>query len=136
MDREKLVKEAKEWLGTPWMHHQALKKVGCDCVGFLSSISRNAGFELPPFENHGYYPVNDELKKYLDKFLYLSGSIDNIEKGDVLLFKFTGVNSHVGVATEIGVIHACPFQKKVVEHRIDSRWEKRLVGVYKWERHG
>lgn len=136
MDNLLLEKKAREWLGTPWVHHQALKKVGCDCVGFLSSATKEAGFIIPSFPNYGRYPVNDDLKKYLEQFLFAVQYHHRkyqIKSGDILLFKFTGINTHVGIATDIGVIHACPFQKKVVEHRIDEVWNKRIVEVYQWE---
>lgn len=130
---KELVKKAREWLNTPWMHHQSLKKIGCDCVGFLAGCTKEAGYIIPKFPNHGHYPINDELKTYLELFLIPNPDLENINEGDILLFKFTGINCHVGIATDKGVIHACSFRKKVVEHRIDSIWRKRLVGRYQWE---
>jgi NlpC/P60 family putative phage cell wall peptidase len=131
MDKELLVSNAKTWIGTPCIHHQAVKQVGADCVGFLKAVCEESNGKLADFPNHAYYPVNDELTEYLDRF-FIKIPIDKAESGDVYLFKFRGINAHVGIASKVGVIHACPFTKKVVEHRLDTLWKHRLIGAYTW----
>jgi cell wall-associated NlpC family hydrolase len=127
--KRQIIQTAREWIGTPWQHHQSLKGVGCDCVGFLTGVAREVGINLPRFANYSGVPINDNLKKYLDSFM-IKGDRNHLNLADVLLFQFTGLNTHVGLFSPIGVIHACPFEKKVVEVIFDYSLQKRLVGVY------
>ena len=59
----------------------------------------------------------------------------DLEDGDVMLFSFAGEPRHVGLAStlngEQGVIHAWAKPGKVVEHRIDDLWHKRLRAIYR-----
>jgi len=131
MDTKLLVRNAREWVGTPCLHGQSAKGFGADCVGFLYAVAKESGYTLPPFENHHYYPINNELFIYLNK--HFLPTANDISEGNIYLFKFRGINAHVGISTDIGVVHACPFAKKIVEHCIDDIWKKRIKGRYLWQ---
>ena len=38
--RNRIVAEARGWIGTPYMHQASLKGVGCDCLGLLRGVWR------------------------------------------------------------------------------------------------
>ena len=102
-----IVAEALEWLGTPWFHGQSLKGIGTDCVGFIAGVGIKVGFLPHDFiiENYERIPRNNFLVKFLDRLL------DRVEgdlcKGDVLMFRKSGVNGHVGIYLGDGeYIHA------------------------------
>jgi NlpC/P60 family putative phage cell wall peptidase len=37
---ERVVAEARSWLGTPYQHQASLKGVGCDCLGLIRGVWR------------------------------------------------------------------------------------------------
>jgi NlpC/P60 family putative phage cell wall peptidase len=42
MEPEHLVTLARGWIGTPYRHQASLKGVGCDCLGLLRGVWREA----------------------------------------------------------------------------------------------
>jgi cell wall-associated NlpC family hydrolase len=128
----KLVLTAREWLGTPWMHKQAVKGIGVDCINFLYIVGLNAGLDLKPIpEQYGRIAVGDDITNYLDRHFIKRDDL-TVEQGDILLFKFSGYNNHVAIATSSNtMIHASANHKKVVEHAIDGIWIRMLKGVWR-----
>lgn len=128
IERELLIGECRSWLETPWRHNQCVKGSGVDCVRFLSAIADT--FNI----NHG------ELPKHYDRLVQDNKIVDHLriyfeEKseialGDILVFKFIGVPHHVAIATDKGMIHASLIHEKVVEHPIDSRYQRIMVGIF------
>jgi cell wall-associated NlpC family hydrolase len=127
----KLVLCAKGWIGTPWMHKQAVKGVGVDCVNFLYAVGIEAGLQLSPIpDQYGRIAIGDDITHYLCKHFVKREKLEVVE-GDILLFKFSGYNNHVGIASsEKTMIHASAHHQKVVEHAIDGKWQRILKGVW------
>lgn len=102
-----IVTEALEWLGTPWFHGQSLKGIGTDCVGFIAGVGIKVGFLPHNFilENYERIPRNNFLVRFIESILTrVEGSPD---KGDVLVFRKSGINGHVGIYLGDGeYIHA------------------------------
>lgn len=124
-----LTEIAREWLGTPWVHHQAVKRLGCDCVGFLFGVSKEAELNLPPLPKaYARLPKENDIKKYLDDNFE---QINEILPDSILLLEFSGIYCHVAIATsENTMIHADSVHKKVIEHKIDEMWIKRIKYIY------
>lgn len=104
---DQIVAEALEWLGTPWFHGQSLKGIGTDCVGFIAGVGIKVGFLPSDFilENYERIPRNNFLVKFIENIL--TRVEDNPRKGDVLVFRKSGVNGHVGIYLGDGeYIHA------------------------------
>ena len=40
INQKKIIKEARNWLGTPFHHQASRKNIGCDCIGFIIGIAR------------------------------------------------------------------------------------------------
>lgn len=57
--------------------------------------------------------------------------------GDLALFAIEGNPQHVGLLTDyeggLGVIHSYAPSRKVVEHRLDKKWQQRIVKVFRWQ---
>jgi cell wall-associated NlpC family hydrolase len=52
--------------------------------------------------------------------------------GDVLLMRFSADPQHFGFFSTRGqMIHSYAQARRVVEHRIDLLWQRRVVGVYR-----
>jgi cell wall-associated NlpC family hydrolase len=51
--RERVVKEAREWIGTPYVEAARLKQIGCDCATLIAEVLVNC--EIIPREELGFY---------------------------------------------------------------------------------
>jgi hypothetical protein len=52
MTPDRIIAEARSWIGTPYRHQASLKGVGCDCLGLLRGVWRavmGAEPETPPY---------------------------------------------------------------------------------------
>ena len=38
--RNRIIAEARAWIGTPYCHQASLKGVGCDCLGLVRGVWR------------------------------------------------------------------------------------------------
>lgn len=81
-------------------------------------------------ENYISTPVGDALLRELERYL-IPIKIDEAQNGDILVFSvgWNGVPRHVGIKTDIGMIHADERSKKIVE---TGYYPRLLVGAYKY----
>ncbi len=148
--REKIVAEARAWMGTPW-HHQGRKKgVGCDCIGLVLGVLHHAGARsrkldgagnpvpFTAFDRTDYAPDpnSQRLKVTLDTHLRPI-AVESIRAGDVLLFKVVHLPQHVGIVADhpcgegLSLIHAYSGAGKVVEESLASSWLTRCIAAYR-----
>ena len=128
-----LVAIARTWLDVPF-RHQGRSRAGVDCGGLLIMVAHDAGLNIIPPATYSLSPdpqmIADTLQANCIKVPFY-----DIDPGDVLLFSFAGEPRHVGIASELtgepAVIHAWAKPGKVVEHRIDDLWHKRLRAAYR-----
>lgn len=136
----KLVKSAREWIGTPFHLHGRIKHKGCDCIGLIIAIAKKlnlyskSGDQL---SNHDFFDYTLEdgqiLKSFLNKHLYKK---DYYDIGDVLLLQSTQTIYHCGIVgnykiiSNKSLIHSCIIREKVIEHRILNPLEKKILGIY------
>lgn len=133
---EKIVAEAREWIGTKWQHQASLKGVAADCVGLLrgvyqavtgrpveSSIDYHR-LPVPGRENRLY----EEISKYADQV-----PMNDMQPGDVLLFSFLdGTSNHVGIYAGDGrFIHAWADVHRVVETTLTLVWQRSIQAIFR-----
>jgi NlpC/P60 family putative phage cell wall peptidase len=101
----------ESWLGTPWVHGQALKGVGTDCVRFIISVAKAADWipqdYKPPVYNQDWALHNEVsiLELEIQKFAYKVSPPFAV--GDILLFVYGKCASHAGIYVGEGeMIHA------------------------------
>lgn len=127
--RDDLIQEAREWIKTPWQHHQSCKIYGTDCVGLFWGIGENCGVNIGPKLNYYRNPVENSLEKELDTRFKRIPFADRAP-GDCLLFRIGEIPRHVGMVSYDGYfIHASRYYG-VVEVRLDERWRDRVVACY------
>lgn len=125
--------------------HLGRDKNGIDCIGALAYAFQYDG-ELPVYNRD---PFNGELEKHLTKVLgqpvlYRKSLLDppvdiaQLQELDVLSMQYRGpsrhvalVVKHINIETALSVIHTDSNRKCVVEHILDSRWIRRIVGVWR-----
>lgn len=150
-----IVTLARGWMDTPY-HHQARGPKGpdggVDCVGLLIGVSVEAGLIEEGYDPTGYAWETDgsqlqaELSRWADLVVF-SNEPEGVDfwqefaqEGDVAVFKVAGLPQHTGFITSIdygtggsalGLIHAFNTLGKVVEHRLDERWARRMIQLWR-----
>ncbi len=91
--RLKILKEAENWIGTPY-RYGGNSQSGADCSGFVQSVYLTVGIALPRTSKEQY--------DYSEAI-----SIGDAQIGDLIFFKRKGKISHVGIISGNGeMIHA------------------------------
>lgn len=136
-DRADIVAEARSWLGTPYHHQQREKGRFVDCVGLIIGVARR--FDLGDYRSLDYTRIPDpehmaaKLLANLDPILP-----EQAQPGDILWFALAGVPRHVGILADhpqgsgFSLIHAYAEIGRVVEHRLDAKWRRRICGAYSY----
>ncbi len=135
-----IVAVGRTWINTRYHHGASLKGVGCDCIGVIRGVAREAGLH-DPFEDgealkyagYGRIPNPVLLMEACDAFM------DRVpwatrRLGDVPVFRFAEEPQHFGILSALDpdyVIHAYAQVRKVVENRIDELWASRVVALYR-----
>lgn len=139
MERERLIIEAKEWLGTPYHTAGRVKGAGCDCGTFLLGVLENA--KILSHINIPYYPediaCHCAVPKYLMKIEEYCTKIDSNDRqiGDILVYKFDGakVPHHAGfVYDKEYFIHSYTRQGVIISNM--RGYESFLYGAYRLNR--
>jgi len=140
--KEDIIEEARTWLGTPYRHQGRVKGVGCDCGGIVIGVAKELGIEIKDYEGYGKMPHGGTMKKLLDS-QFQSVPIEEVQIGDILLMKIVRDPQHLALVTDYGMLHCYTQlgrgkQKKatnagrVVEHRLDEFWKKRILKIYRF----
>jgi NlpC/P60 family putative phage cell wall peptidase len=136
--REQILKETREWLGTPYRHQHAQKGLGTDCLGLLVGVY-TAIYGKPDAVIPAYSQGWDEVARREDMLIaaekYLVPCTDGIyEPGNVLVFRMKpgAVAKHCAIVTEPErMIHA--YQNlSVTEVYLVPYWKSRIAGVFKF----
>lgn len=129
--RAEILAEARTWLGTPFHHQGRVKGVGVDCVGLIVGVLRTLGHAPLDQTGYGREPHAGLLEAALEAQL-MRVALDAAQPADVLLLRFVREPQHVGLLTEAGgIIHTYERVGRVVEHRLDEAWRRRLVRAYR-----
>ena len=133
-NREEIVSEARKWLGTPFRTKGRIRGRGVDCVGLPLCVMRDLG--LADWTNEEWarvypdQPMTDMVLEICRARLGEKAFEDRLP-GDLLVFRVPTVACHAAIATDVGMIHAyAGGVARVVEHRIDYKWERRIAGAF------
>ncbi len=134
-----VVEEAKNWIGTPYLHQASVRGVGSDCLGLLRGVWRalygDEPESVPPYTPDWAEPSRQEvLLDAASRWLVLK-SREASGIGDVLLFRMRegSVAKHLGVQSETGAhpkfIHAYTGYG-VIESSLSLPWQRRVVARF------
>lgn len=135
--RRAVLREARQWLDTPYRHQASRRAVGCDCLGLVRGVWRSLyGAEpeaLPPYtpdwaEANGEETLLEAARRWLIQ-------TDDPQPGDVVVFRLKpGVPcKHIGILDRGGdtVIHAY-WGRAVVESWLHPFWSRRIAASFRF----
>ena len=133
--REDVVAEARRWIGTPFKAQHSARGLACDCAGLVLGVARELallpdGFTLGAYSQQPFEGSTNAAIAAVCKQRRLA----DLAPGDVAEMDLGMRESHhVGIVGELRgrltLIHALTG-RKVVEHRIDAAWNRRIVGAW------
>ncbi|MGK7652591.1 peptidase [Roseovarius sp. B08] len=136
--QDRIVTEARTWIGTPYRHQASCRGAGTDCLGLLRGIWRALyGREpetVPPYSMDWSEPSRDEVLWRAAR-RHLAPAPPAPAPGDILLFRMRNgsVAKHLGIAASLGVrptfIHAYSGHA-VVESPLSTPWQRRIVARF------
>ena len=130
--RQTIIDAARTYLGTRFKHQGRIKGAGIDCVGLVLCVGIDVGLDLPRYLDYSRHPDGKTLQDRLETHMQRIPEADALP-GDVLLFRGKSQPQHVGIISAPGyMVHAHLSYRKVVEHRIDSSWQKLIVAAYRY----
>lgn len=140
--RKEIIREADEWIGTPWQHQACVKGAGVDCAMLVAGVARNVGLlseeEMKTIPN---YPKDWHFHQDFALLPYIMEQLNCKEKdirykrpGDILVFKIGRVPSHLGILLEDNIfIHSYSGGNGVVvKNGLSAQWVDRLKHIYKF----
>ena len=140
----KIVEQARTWLGTPFHHQARLKGKGCDCLGLIVGVVDELGLKdaqgkpLAAYDEVTYSkePDGAYLMQKLTALLE-EVPIAEARAADLALFTVKENPQHLALLTDyegtLGMIHCDARTRRVVEHRLDDEWKQRLIKVFRWQ---
>lgn len=128
---ERIVGAARSYLRVPWKH-QGEDRAGMDCVGLLIAVARDLGLAAPLSLAHAELPALELFEALLPEYCE---RIARPQPGAVLRLRTAGRPQHLGLmATRHGyptLIHAYATEGCVCEHRLDRKWQRRIVSAWR-----
>lgn len=131
---DRIVRKAREFLGTPYHHDARLKGVGVDCAGLIACTFDELGVSVPDKRGYGFDADNFEVLRGGVAALGDPVGSGPWMPGDMILFRARLMFNHCGFYTGDGLIHAysSPCVMAVAEHPMDESWLLRVADVYRY----
>jgi len=138
LTRAMIVAEAREWIGTRYLHQASLKGRGCDCLGLVRGVWRNCiGAEPeapPPYAPDWAEASGEEALAQAALRHLVPVAPDGIGAGDVMLFRWRDgmVAKHAAIATGEGTMVHAHDGAAVCEVALAPWWRRRLAFAFRF----
>jgi NlpC/P60 family putative phage cell wall peptidase len=136
---ERIVADARLWIGTPYLHQASVKGAGTDCMGLLRGVWRSVyGAEpeqVPAYTEDWAEPTRQELLREAAERWLVAKAYDDPAVGDVLLFRMRdgSIAKHLGIQSQVGAhprfIHSYSGHG-VVESSLSLPWQRRIAARF------
>lgn len=132
MRRALIIREALDWLGTPYQHQASLKGVGCDCLGLVRGVWRavygGEPEDAPPYTPDWAEATGRETLAMAARRHMAAVPVEEARGGDAILFRWRAnlPAKHIGILIdERSFVHA--QQGAAVSHVALSPWWRRRI---------
>jgi NlpC/P60 family putative phage cell wall peptidase len=133
---ERVIEEARSWIGTPYRHQSSLRGVGCDCLGLVRGVWRDLyGGEpeqLKPYSADWAEAGREDALFFAARRHFVEKSKSQMAAGDVILFRWRPRHAakHLGIlVSEQAFIHAYEGHAVVISALV-PQWRSRIAGVF------
>jgi NlpC/P60 family putative phage cell wall peptidase len=144
---DEIVRLARTWVGTPYVHQASVKGAGCDCLGLLRGVWRELRGEEPE-EPPPYAPDWAEAEREETLYTALARHLreidtDDLMPGDVALFRMLpyGPAKHCGIVAQQTLSRAPDTYRRTLIHARQNRrvgeepfgafWQSRLAHAFR-----
>jgi NlpC/P60 family putative phage cell wall peptidase len=137
--QQRVVDEARSWIGTPYRHQASIKSVACDCLGLVRGVWRGLyGCEpeaLKPYsadwaEAGGADALLEAARRH-----FIQKPIADMTGGDVILLRWKPGHSvkHLGIlVSDQAFIHAYEGHAVMISALV-PQWRGRIAGVFSFK---
>jgi NlpC/P60 family putative phage cell wall peptidase len=136
--QDRIIKSARTWLGTPYLHQASLKSVGCDCLGLVRGVWRDvygAEPEMPPAYSSDWAEASsletmvDAARRHCLDIPYTDGS-----PGDLVLFRWRDhlPAKHAGILSGADTMIHAQEGACVSDIYLSPWWRKRMAYVFRF----
>jgi NlpC/P60 family putative phage cell wall peptidase len=136
IERETIVRAARDWIGTPYRHQASVRGIGCDCLGLVRGVWRalyGTEPEKPPAyapdwaEASGEETLADAALRHL-----ASVPLADIKPGDVLLFRWRDhlPAKHAAILTGADAMIHAHDGAAVAQVTLTPWWRRRLAYAF------
>jgi cell wall-associated NlpC family hydrolase len=137
MTEREIIKQILSWKGTPWLHGQAVKGVGVDCVQFIVAVAKDLGWIPRDFKtvaynvDHAMHNDNSILEAELEKHCTRI-AFEELRPGDILSFVQGRCASHAAYYIGAGKMVHAHIRDGVAETSI-SELKLKLSSCWRFE---
>lgn len=135
--REKIAREARSWINTPFVHQGRVKGVGVDCAGLVEMVPKRFGLYpdaviAPYLASPNPVEMRKQLLRYLNPIPF-----SDVLVGDVLWFRVDRDGQHLGIVVQgspMSMVHAFGRERimRCIEQSVEGFWRQRLVGCFRY----
>ncbi len=136
--QDRVVAEARRWIGTPYLHQASALGHGTDCLGLVRGVWRGLlGPEpaiVPPYSADWAEASGREILQAAAHCWLIPAMGAEVAAGDILLFRMRQgrIAKHLGIASGPDrFIHAYSGHS-VVESALAAPWARRIVARYRF----
>lgn len=134
--RARLVREARDWIGTPYLHRASCKGHGADCLGLVRGVWR-AVLGAEPQGLPAYAPDWAEASR-TEQMMQAAGrhmrtvALGDITPGDVLLFRWRAhlPAKHAAILVSADRMVHAHDGAAVAEVFLAHWWRRHLAGAF------
>lgn len=126
-----IVRIARTYVGTPWVHQGRLKGKSIDCLGLLVCVAREFGAKVKKDRtDYDNRKIDTKAMRNTLEFYMDTKPVEKAEPGDILLFALNGSPQHLAIKTDRGMIHANMRTRWVREDSMDKFIKKDIVACF------
>jgi hypothetical protein len=124
---------SNKYIGIPFLY-KGRNIDGIDCWGLARLIYKQEyNIDLPNFSSDYEADDTHRMQDLIAQYREGWEPIDSPTEGCLVLFKIMGIDSHIGIAvSDTHFIHSREGKDSAIESFDSFKWNKRIVGYYKY----